>query len=296
MDHAFAIADVFTEVAGGGNRLAVFPDARGLDTAAMHAITREFDFPESTFVTPPAQPGGPWGVRIFTPGEELPFAGHPTVGTAAVLARLGVLGLPSTGGDIVLLEGIGPVDVKIGAIGPVTRTRFQVTRAIERAPREASPADAAAALSLPADSVREIWSASVGVKFCFIQLADQALVDRAEIDRAAWKRGFGEAWASQLFFFAGDTAPGGRLYARMFAPAFGIPEDPATGSAAAALAAVLTSRLPGGTGTRGEWTIDQGVHMGRPSLIEASAAKAAGETLTIAIGGSTVLRATGTWQ
>jgi trans-2,3-dihydro-3-hydroxyanthranilate isomerase len=294
MDLSFALADVFTDVPYGGNRLAVFPDARGIRDATMRALAREFDFPESTFVMPPAKPGDPWGLRIFTPAEELPFAGHPTVGTAAVLARLGVLGLPASGGEIVFQEGIGPVHVRIGPPGPVTQTRFTITRAIERAPQEPSRADVAAALSLPAQAVLDLWSASVGVKFCFVHLREPADVDRAVLDRPAWLRVFGKAWCSEIFFFAGDTAPGARLYARMFAPAFGIGEDPATGSAVAALAGALVARTTGPVGTRAAWTVDQGVLMGRPSRIDASAAKADGGKLTIEIGGSTVLMGTGT--
>jgi trans-2,3-dihydro-3-hydroxyanthranilate isomerase len=293
MDYRYAIADVFTAVPFGGNQLAVFPDARGLSTATMHALTREFNFAESTFVTPPARPGDPWPVRIFTPGSELPFAGHPTVGTAAVLAQLGLLGLPAGGGEMILQEGIGPVPVKIGPPGPVTRTQFTITRSVESAPA-VDPAAVAAALSLPADAVLETWFASVGVKFCFARVKDRDAVDRAQADSAALRRGFAGRFSEEIFFFAGDPTPGGELYARMFAPGFGIPEDAATGSAAAALAAVLASRLPGGPGTSGAWTIRQGVKMGRPALIEAAARKAQGETLTIDIGGSTVLMATGT--
>jgi trans-2,3-dihydro-3-hydroxyanthranilate isomerase len=124
--------------------------------------------------------------------------------------------------------------------------------------------------------------------FCFVHLATKEAVDRAAVDESAWAATFARAWATSLFIFAGDFAPTSRLYARMFAPAYGIQEDPATGSAAAALAACLADRSPVQDGIL-SWTIDQGVAMGRPSLIEAWAEKRHGRTVKVKVGGSTVL-------
>jgi len=246
----FVICDVFTEQAFGGNQLAVFPDARGLAEGAMQALAREFNFAETTFVLPPQDPRHFRRVRIFTPKVELPFAGHPTVGTAAVLATLGL----SSTNEVVLEEGIGPVVVELELGGRAPFARLVLEKEAE------SPPDTPA----------------------------RAAVDRASLDRAAWSEHFARAWASSLYLFAGERAPGSRLYARMFAPAYGIEEDAASGSACAALAGRLAGRLSEREGTF-TWRIDQGVAMGRPSLIEASAEKRAGRIARLKVGGYSVI-------
>jgi trans-2,3-dihydro-3-hydroxyanthranilate isomerase len=278
--HRFVIADVFTDQPFSGNQLAVFPDAQGLSDRAMQAIAREFNFPETTFVLPD------WRVRIFTPKSELPFAGHPTVGTAAVLAQLRKLDLPTS---VVLEEGIGPVPVDIALRGRNVHAQFTIEIPVETPAVRPERSAAAAALSLSEAVVVETWFASGGVRFCFVRLADKAAVDRAQLDRAAWTNHFKNAWSSQLYFFAGDSD----VYARMFAPALGIEEDPATGSAAVALAGVLAARLPAAEGVF-TWRIDQGVAMGRPSKLEASAEKRAGRVVRVKVGGVTLLSAEGT--
>jgi len=280
----FVICDVFTEKAFGGNQLAVFPDARGLGEGAMRALAREFNFAETTFVLPPQDPGHFRRVRIFTPKVELPFAGHPTVGTAAVLATLGL----SSTNEVVLEEGIGPVVVELELGGRAPFARLVLEKEVDSPPGVPARAAAAAALSLPEAAVRDAWFASVGVPFCFIELAERAAVDRASLDRAAWSEHFARAWASSLYLFAGERAPGSRLYARMFAPAYGIEEDAASGSACAALAGRLASRLSEREGSY-TWRIDQGVAMGRPSLIEASAEKQAGRVARLKVGGYSVI-------
>ncbi len=288
MSHRFVIADVFTETAFGGNQLAVFPDAQGLSDRAMQALAREFNFAETTFVLPPQDPRHARRVRIFTPRTEVPFAGHPTVGTAAVLARLGLIEMSGGITTIVFEEGVGPVAVEIQAGGAVAFTRLVLEKDVESPSTLPARKAAAATLSLPEEAVLEAWFASVGLPFCFIHLATKEAVDRAALDRAAWSANFARAWAPNLFLFAGELPPASRLYARMFAPAYGIEEDPATGSACAALAGCLADRLPSHDGTF-TWQIDQGVAMGRPSLIEASAEKRQGRPVTVKVGGSTVL-------
>ena len=270
MQYRFVIADVFTGTPFGGNQLAVFPEAQGLSTRAMQALAREFNFSESTFVLPPDDPGHARRVRIFTPTAEMPFAGHPTVGTAAVLARLGLLEAPGGSARVVLEEGVGPVAVEIRLGEAADFARLIVERDVELPPIAVARQAAAAALSLPESAVRESLFASAGIPFCLIRLESAEAVDSAVLDRAAWNAHFAAAWAPNLFLFAGETAPGGRLYARMFAPALGVAEDPATGAASVALAGSLAGRLPAGDGVF-DWHIEQGVAMGRPSLIEASA-------------------------
>jgi trans-2,3-dihydro-3-hydroxyanthranilate isomerase len=275
----FVIADVFTERAFAGNQLAVFPRAEGISDRAMQAIAREFNFAETTFVLPARDPRHACSVRIFTPKAELPFAGHPTVGTAAVLAQLGLLDGKV---NVVLEEGIGPVPVEIELGEKAIRAYFVIEKAVEvPALRPPSPA---AALSLDAGLVLETWFASAGVPFCFVRLKNKDAVDRAVLDRAAWTTHFARAWSPNLYFFAGETD----LYVRMFAPALGIEEDPATGSGAVALAGVLAGRLSASEGLF-TWHIEQGVAMGRPSRIEASAEKRGGRVTRIKVGGATVL-------
>ncbi len=284
-DYRFVIADVFSATPFGGNQLAVFPDAQGLSSRAMQALAREFNFAETTFVLPPEDVRHAARVRIFTPKAELPFAGHPTVGTAAVLAHLG-RGAPSQGAAIVLEEGIGPVAVEVKQDGANLFARFALEQPIECPRLAPCRAHLAAALSLPEDAIVETWFAGLGVRFAFVRLTDDKAVDRAALDRGAWARYVASAWASNLYMLAGETAPGGRLYVRMFAPALGIDEDPATGSGAAILAGCLAERATrDGVHT---WRIAQGIAMGRPSAIEAQAeTRPAGP----AFGGRSIARA-----
>lgn len=293
MRHRFVIADVFTDAAFGGNQLAVIPDGRGISERAMQALAREFNFSETTFVLPPEDPAHDFRVRIFTPANELPFAGHPTVGTAAVLARLGLIELTDGAASLVFGEGVGPVSVDVRLDGERSFARLSLEARVQMAAEKPSREDAAAALSLPVDAVLETWFATVGQWFCFVRLADREAVDRAVLDRAAWQPAFANAVSPNIYFFAGDVADGGRLYSRFFAPVFGIEEDAATGSAAATIAGCLADRLPERDGVFG-WTIEQGVKMGRPSLLQAQAEKRGGATVRVMAGGGTVLVAEGT--
>jgi trans-2,3-dihydro-3-hydroxyanthranilate isomerase len=290
MQHRFIIADVFTEQAFGGNQLAVLPDARGLSDRAMQSVAREFNFSETTFVLPPSDPAHACRVRIFTPSYEMPFAGHPTVGTAAVLAREGLI---PRDGRVVFEEGVGPVAVDVEVSDARAFARLNLDAQVQYAAERPSNAAAAAVLSLPAEAVREAWFASVGVPFAFIHLRDRETVDAAVLDAAAWKAEFEHSAGPSLFFFAGDLAAGSGLYARMFAPDMGIVEDPATGAASVTLAGSLADRLPEREGTF-TWQIDQGVKMGRPSRIEAAATKRDGRAVRVMAGGAAVIVAEGT--
>jgi trans-2,3-dihydro-3-hydroxyanthranilate isomerase len=285
MPFRFVLVDVFTTRPFGGNQLAVFPDARGLAPGTMQALAREFNFAETSFVLPATDPSCVARVRIFTPVAEVAFAGHPTIGTAAVLATLGRLPGP---GPSLLEEGIGPVAVEASIAGSVVSAHLTIEPRLELPPGAPAAPDVAGALSLAAGRVQEVCFAGVGLPFCLVRLADRAAVDQATLDRGAWVSAFQGAWSRNLYFYAGDTAPGGELYARMFAPAFGIEEDPATGSAAAALAAMLAQRHPAATGSLA-WRIEQGVRMGRPSVIEVTAEKQGGRVAAVSVGGSSVI-------
>jgi len=292
MPYQFVLCDVFTRTAFGGNQLAVFPDARGLSDRAMQAMARELNFSESTFLFPPADAAHTRRVRIFTPRSELPFAGHPTVGTAAVLAARGLTKLQDGKGTVVLEEGVGPISVDVEARGDALTGRFTLQRGVERPAERPSVAAAAAVLSLPVEAVVDSWFASAGLRFCFIRLTNREAVDHALLNRAAWAAHFATAYAKDLFLFTGGSAPASRIYARMFGVSVGVDEDPATGSASAALAGSLADALTDPDGTF-SWQIDQGVAMGRPSLIEISADKQNGRTVRIRVGGSTVVTGEG---
>ncbi len=284
MGFDFVLVDVFSDRAFGGNQLAVFPDATGIADETMQQLAREFNFSESTFVLPPSDPSFTCRVRIFTPNQELPFAGHPTVGTAAVLASL------RGEKQFVFEEGIGPVAVAID--GEAIRFRLRSPR-YESSP-EAPPAAAIArALSLPQDAIADCWYGGVGLKFCFIQLASPELVDRAVLDKTAWSDGVAGGWAREMYVFAGDFRNGARVHARMFGPGVGVDEDPATGSACASLIASLAARSPEQDGTY-QLHIDQGVAMGRPSVLEGTARKEDGQITEVAVGGSAAIVGHGT--
>ncbi len=293
MAHDFVIADVFTEEPFGGNQLAVFPDARGLSDRAMQALAREFNFSESTFVLPAADPGHTARVRIFTPRAELPFAGHPTIGTAAVLAHLGVVTVPQGEARIVLEEGVGPVSVDIRRDAGATFCRLTLEAEPEAPELVPDRGSLAAALSLSEDAIVDAWYGSVGVPFCFARLTDRAAVDRSCTDRAAWNARLPGRWNEAVFLFAGEVGDGSRIYARMYAPGHGIEEDPATGSASATLAGTLAARAPMQDGTF-RIDIEQGVAMGRPSSLAASAEKRAGRVVSVSVGGATVVVGRGT--
>jgi trans-2,3-dihydro-3-hydroxyanthranilate isomerase len=284
MGFDFVLVDVFSDRAFGGNQLAVFPDATGIANETMQQLAREFNFSESTFVLPTSDPSCTCRVRIFTPNQELPFAGHPTVGTAAVLASL------RGEKQFVFEEGIGPVAVAID--GEAIWFRLRSPR-YESSP-EAPPAAAIArALSLPQDAIADCWYGGVGLKFCFIRLASPELVDRAVLDKAAWSDEISGGWAREMYVFAGDFRDGARLHSRMFGPGVGVDEDPATGSACASLIASLAARSPEQDGTY-QLRIDQGVAMGRPSVLEGTARKEGGQITEVAVGGSAAIVGHGT--
>jgi trans-2,3-dihydro-3-hydroxyanthranilate isomerase len=296
---SFLILDVFAERPFGGNQLAVFPDARGLSTETMHSLAREFNFAETTFVLPANDRRHTRLVRIFTPRIELPFAGHPTLGTAAALAHEGLVSWNGNVADVILEEKAGPVHVAITRNSDSFFCEMSLERPLD-APEESPDRMAvAAALSIDEASIRDAWFAGLGVPFCCVELANRRIVDGAVLDRQAWKQRLAQAWSAQLFFFSKEPGAEGRLYARMFAPAVGVDEDPATGSAAAALVASLAERgasrdRAASQEVRLALHIEQGVAMGRPSHIYASATSSLGQTTRVRVGGSCRMFASGT--
>jgi trans-2,3-dihydro-3-hydroxyanthranilate isomerase len=287
MGFDFSLVDVFSDRPFGGNQLAVFPDATGIADETMQRLAREFNFSETTFVLPPSDPSCTCLVRIFTPRQELPFAGHPTLGTAAVLAR-------RDGGQaarqFVFEEGIGPITVSVD--GPEISLRLRSPR--YETTGEVPPAAAIAkALTLPADAIAESWYAGVGLKFCFARVTSRDLVDQAVLDKGAWAAGMAGSWSPELYLFADDDRGGGHLHARFFAPRIGVDEDPATGSACASLVASLAHRSPERDGTY-RIEINQGVAMGRPSALEGTANKQDGRITEVTVSGHATIVGSGT--
>lgn len=287
----FYTLDVFTDRRFGGNPLAVVLEADGLSGERMQTIAAEFNLSETVFVLPAEQPGpNRRKVRIFTPQAELPFAGHPTVGTGFLLAKLGLVAMNAADPIMVLEEGVGDVAVKvrIGKDGPLS-TQMSVPRMPERGPPPPPRADLAAMLSLQESDVLPGHAAwSCGVPFLFVPLRDREAIRRVKLRIDLWERVLSGWWAKSVFVFTTATeSKDAQVHARVFAPALGVPEDPATGAAASALAGLLHERDPGDGHRR--WRIEQGFEMGRPSLIELEADVTGGRITAVRVGGSSVL-------
>jgi trans-2,3-dihydro-3-hydroxyanthranilate isomerase len=289
--YPFLIADVFTDRPFSGNQLGVVLEADGLATAQMQAIAAELHFAETTFVLRPRSEAEDVQVRIFTPMSELPFAGHPTVGTALALAWRGLLpqGCPA----VTLGEGAGPVAVDLRYEGGRAAWAEFRAPAIAAPGRAVEPSLCAAALGLePGDLEPDpVMPCEVpgGVAFVMVPLRSRAALARAQVKDLSF---FDKVAPDCLYLLTRDTGePETDLRVRMFAPMQGIPEDPATGSAAASLAALLGARAPDGVH---RWRILQGAEMGRPSRIEASARVEAGKVTEVRVAGAAVLVAEGT--
>lgn len=294
----YAIYDVFTGTALAGNPLAVVFDADDYSGEKMQAIAREFNLSETVFVLKPENPAHTARLRIFTPSRELPFAGHPTVGAAVALAdrRLGT-DVPANGIDLVkmLEEEIGQVRcaVRIGA-GQPGFAEFDLPKLSRNLGADIEAADIGMALGLDPHEIGfenhkiSLWSA--GVPFVLVPVHDQAAVGKAECNAADWDRvapmGDGQL-ASAYVYCRGGTHHQASFHARMFAPGEGIGEDPATGSAAAALSGAI-HHFDGLREGNHALLIEQGVEMGRPSLIHLHIACRGAEMSHVRIGGEAV--------
>jgi trans-2,3-dihydro-3-hydroxyanthranilate isomerase len=298
MRHRFITADVFTDRIFGGNPLAVLPDARGLASAQMQSIAREFNLSETVFVLPPDDPAHSRKLRIFTPAQEIPFAGHPTVGGALVLAATGALELTGETTRVVFEELAGPVPVTIRTAGGEPAFA-QLTAPVAPEVRPAPAADAIAAmLSLTPADLRSAAGlpafVSCGFPLLIVELADAAALGRARLDHALWQRLLADAWSREVYLVSRAAAvPEADFQVRRFAPAAGIAEDPATGGAAAALGGWLGLRETPAEGTT-RHLLAQGIEMGRPSRLEIEIDKRAGEVAAVRVGGSAVLVSEGT--
>ena len=290
----FHTLDVFTDTRFGGNPLAVVHGADGLSDVQMQAIAREFNLSETVFVCRSEKPAHTAKVRIFTPAMELPFAGHPTVGTATLLAELRT---PETNGErdaLIILElKIGTVRVGVRQRpGQAAFAEFDVPKVPERGIGLPAADRLAAALGLiPSEIGFEnhkpvVYSA--GVPFAFVPVSTRDAIKRAHVQSPHWGQVFSGPVPGGAFVYCRETVHmSSAFHARMFWPAGGVIEDPATGSAAAAFAGVVHQfdTLPDGLHKR---IIEQGFEMGRPSLINLSIIIEHGKLIGARIGGFAV--------
>jgi trans-2,3-dihydro-3-hydroxyanthranilate isomerase len=288
MRYDYVIVDVFSTKQFGGNQLAILTDAAGITAEGMQLVTREFNYPETTFVLPSTDPACVRRVRIFTPGGEVPFAGHPTVGTACALVMQGIC----APGEIRLEEGIGVVPVIVEQRDAALSATLSLDRGPELSDDVPPARDIASALGIAAEDVRDAFCASAGIRFTFVELATRDAVDRAALNESEWRRAFANRWAAHIFFYSGRLDNDCELYARMFAPALGISEDPATGSAVAALVGAAAIRQ-GRAASSLRLRVLQGVKMGRPSVIHAFAQIDGGEVQKIEVTGASTYVAEG---
>jgi trans-2,3-dihydro-3-hydroxyanthranilate isomerase len=291
--------DVFTDRLFGGNQLAVFLDGRGLPADTMQAIAKEMNFSESAFVLPPDRPDTDIQLRIFTPAEELPMAGHPTLGTAFALARAGVVGPDRS--DVVFGLGVGPTPLSLTWRGPdLTFAWLQ-----QLAPAFGAPlphvAEAAAALRLPraavADSGLPLQIVSCGTPFLFVPLTTRSAVDSVTLDGPAYEAfcaASGENHPAMFVFSTEGGSDQATAYSRMFAPSFGIAEDPATGGASGPLGCYLVRHQLVSTERAQRMVSLQGAKMGRPSYIHISIGTSGGEITAVRVGGEAVVAGEGT--
>ncbi len=294
----FTTVDVFTDRRFGGNPLAVISDARGLTTEQMQSIAAEFNLAETTFVLPPQDSAHTAQVRIFTPKAEMPFAGHPNVGTAFVLARAGVChGRKITGDRLVFEEKAGLVPLDL------TREQGTVVAARLVAPQKLSLGD-----ELAPELVAEICGldtgdigsathrpviASCGNNFVFAEVASRAALAKATVRTDLLARHVPMSRAVGIHLYAHVKEHGVEVQSRMFAPLYGVPEDPATGSSNVVLIGLLAHFSPDKDLSLSK-TMGQGFDMGRPSILEGAAEKRAGRVVDTYIGGRCVPMLKGT--
>jgi trans-2,3-dihydro-3-hydroxyanthranilate isomerase len=261
----------------------------------MQQIAREFNLSETAFVLPPESPDHTFRLRIFNPARELPFAGHPTVGSAFVLPQCGRVELTGERTRIVFGETVGAIPVEIRAEGGRPVFSQLTTAMLPQIGPPPPPSEIVAAmLSLDPSEVLdndrdEPTAISCGMPFLFVPLVSRDAVRRARLNFEWWNQYLATSWAPQIYAFSYDVlSPGATVHARAFTHAVGVEEDPATGSAASGLAGYLAKRerLKDGTTT---WRVEQGVEMGRPSLLDVEADVRDGALTAVRVGGPSVV-------
>jgi len=298
VQYDFVTLDVFTDRMFGGNPLAVLPDAQGLKTEQMQAIAREFNYSETTFVLPPENEDNTRRVRIFTPLAEIPFAGHPNVGTAVALARLDLLGEVVGGQRIRFEEGAGVVTVTLRGNGDKIDAAEFIAPVINRIEEEVPEEEAAKALGLTPDKIVSEHHVprvvSSGIRFLYVELTDLEALAASEaapgpVTRISAARGLDGVFA---YVRVADSNDGIDFQARVYAPVHGVIEDPATGSANAGLANLLASLSDENDATL-KWDVAQGLEMGRPSRLKLIAERRGGEIVEVRVAGNAVVACRG---
>jgi len=296
-EYRFLQVDVFTDAPFGGNPLAVFPDAEGLTTQEMQKLAREMNLSETTFVLPPEDRSADFKVRIFTPAAELPFAGHPVVGTHWVLARLGRVELlePVTRVHFELGVGVLPADLEVenGGVNRViiTSDKPRFLTILE------DLTDLSAGLGVPVEAIQDtglpVQAVSTGMASLMVpirSLADVQGIDPSRLNTAALGKACEAVGTESVFVFTFETErPEAAVHVRMFAPALGVPEDPATGSANGTLGAYLVHHqaVSVSNGTN-HFVSEQGAEMGRPSTLDLLVDRAGDEVTRVRVGGTVV--------
>jgi trans-2,3-dihydro-3-hydroxyanthranilate isomerase len=287
----YHLVDVFTEEAFGGNPLAVFTNGRGIPDAWMQDIAKELNLSETTFVLPPDDPANDYRVRIFTPGAEVPFAGHPTIGTAFVLAREHMLGCAGDDCTIRLEEQVGVIPVHLafeaGAPGMLTMDQPLPQFGPTHPDRDAL----AAILGIPPSGIDARYPAQVvssGLPFLFVPLVDLDTIRVVKPRLDLWDATL-EGYAPFVYVFTMQTdTPDAAVHGRMFAPGVGIVEDPATGSANGPLGAYLVRYGLVDGGAQIALLSEQGFEMGRPSLLHITVGQQDGAITSVQVGGRSV--------
>jgi len=313
MELPFITLDVFTDRTFGGNPLGVFPNATHLPADVMQRIALEMNLSETVFLGPPETAAGTARVRIFTPRREVPFAGHPTVGSAIFLA--GELSNESGTGDgwpsaavpdapadgeitLVLEENVGPVPVVVRfENGRPVFAKFTTALLPEHRSNPHPLADVAALVGLeeadigsagPGGSELGIEQVSCGLEYFIIPVRTVDAVRRSSLDTARWQRMLADEWAHHVYVVAMEAEGDGvDVHVRMYAPGSGVAEDPATGSAAAALGGYL-SAAEGSENASLAWVVEQGIEMGRPSILHVEADRSGGTTSAVRVGGGAI--------
>lgn len=285
--------DVFTREPFGGNPLAVFLDQADLETATMQRIAREMNLSETVFVQRTATSPSEWRVRFFTPAVELPFAGHPTVGTAVALFQEGMLVARNGAAEVILHEGVGPVRATVArSEDGRTSATFLVPKLPQFGRADVPPDVLARMLGLEVGDLMDgPWqprTISCGVPFYFVAVRTLEAIRRVRIRKDVWEEHLSHNWAPHLYVLCPEVEQAAStVHARMFPPAMGVDEDPATGGAVAALSGFLAASLGRGDGTF-SWRVEQGFELGRPSLIDLEVDVRGGDVAAVRLGGSVV--------
>ncbi len=271
MDYKFYVIDVFTDKQFEGNQLAVFPIAEGLGDESMQKIAKEFNYSETVFINSTKEKNIKM-VRIFTPASEVDFAGHPNIGAAMLLARIGEYS-DEKQIDIIFKEKVGDVPLRIYFENSIPQNAELSTVKLPEKGDAPSLEEIAKVVSLDISDIvptENPLSFSCGLPFLFVPITSLEKLKRAALNQEQWKNHISQSWAPQLYLFTKETElSNSNFHARMFAPALGISEDPATGSAAAALAGFISEYMEKNDGTF-TYVIEQGFEINRPSIIEMS--------------------------